>query len=100
MKTHSDPKIDGVSGPKRPPKTQRKPAVSKPRKREKDEVELSPRAEEVRKFVELAKLAPEVRLKKVKVTKKQIQSGKYSVPPESVARSIIDLHKELEPDDE
>ena len=100
MKIHRDPKINGANGPQRPPKTQRKPAVSKPRKLGKDKIELSPRAEEVRKFVELAKLAPEVRLEKINAIKKQIQAGKYSVPPESVARSIIDFHKTLESDDE
>ena len=100
MKINRDPQIDKISGTQRPPKTRPEKAVSKTRKLENDKVELSSHAEEVRKFVELANLAPEVRLDKVNTVKKQIQAGKYSVPPESVARSIIDFHKTLEPDDE
>ena len=100
MKINRDPQTNKISGPQRPLKTQPKTAASRTRKLENDKVELSSRAEEVRKFVELAKLVPEVRLDKVNTVKKQIQAGKYSVPPESVARSIIDFHKTLEPDDE
>ena len=84
----------------RSPKIQRKTAASRVRKVGKDKIELSPRAREVRRLVELAKLAPEVRLEKINAIKKQIQAGKYSVPPESIARSIIDLHKKLKSDDE
>ncbi len=66
----------------------------------KDEVQLSSHAEEVRRLTELAKLAPDVRLDKVDAIKKQIKAGTYSVPADSVARSIADLNEKLKRDDE
>ncbi len=100
MKIHRGPQINIVSGLQRSPKTQRKTAVTKPRELGKDKVELSSRSRDVHRLAELAKLVPEVRLEKVNAIKRQIQAGNYDVPPESVARSIIDFHKTLESGDE
>ncbi len=50
---------------------------------------------EVRKFKEMAKAIPDVRQGKVDSIKKQLKSGKYKVPAEVVAKSIVDLHDTL-----
>lgn len=85
----------------KPPAAKKKKtsASESDRIKKKDKVELSPRADEVRRLVELAKLASDVRSEKIEAIKKQIKAGTYSVPAESVARSIADLHKKLKCDD-
>ncbi len=50
---------------------------------------------EVRKLKEMAKAIPDVRQGKVDSIKKQLKSGKYKVPAEVVAKSIVDLHDTL-----
>ncbi len=50
---------------------------------------------EVRKFKEMAKTIPDVRQEKIDSIKKQLKSGEYEVPPEAVAKSIVDLHDTL-----
>ncbi len=55
----------------------------------------SHRDNEVRKFKEMAKAIPDVRQGKVDSIKKQLKSGKYKVPAEVVAKSIVDLHDTL-----
>ena len=85
---------------KPPAAKKKKTSASKSDKvKKKDKVELSPRADEVRRLAELAKLAPDVRLEKIEAIKKQIKAGTYSVPVESVAKSIADLHRKLKCDD-
>ena len=93
MKSQSDHSSRVSKGHPKPPASESK----KPGKR--DKVELSSRADEVRRLTELAKLAPDVRLEKINAIKKQIKAGTYRVPADSVARSIVDLHKKLESDD-
>ena len=55
----------------------------------------SRRDKEVRKFKEMAKAIPDVRQEKIDSIKKQLESGKYKVPAEAVAKSIVDLHDTL-----
>ncbi len=50
---------------------------------------------EVKKLTKMAKKMPDTRQKKVDEIKKQIESGKYKVPAESVVKSIVAHHKEL-----
>ncbi len=66
--------------------------------RKKDKDTLSPRAAEIRKHVELAKNISDVRQEKVEIIKKQIEAGTYDVSAESVAGSLIDLHRSLKLD--
>ena len=78
----------------------RKASAAKSKKSgKKDTVELSSRADEVRRLTELAKPAPDVRTEKVDAIKKKIKAGTYNVPADSVARSIADLHRKLKRDD-
>ena len=65
--------------------------VSKSRKQEKDEIILSPRSAEVRQTEELIKDIPDVQFQKIEAVKKQIESSKYAVNGNLVARSIIDF---------
>jgi len=53
---------------------------------------------EVRRLKEKARAIPDVRQEKIDSIKKQIKSGKYKVPAEAIARSIIDLHDTLTSD--
>lgn len=55
----------------------------------------SRRDKEVRKFKEIAKTIPDVRQGKIDSVKKQLESGKYGVPAEAIAKSIADLHDTL-----
>jgi flagellar biosynthesis anti-sigma factor FlgM len=55
----------------------------------------SRRDKEVRKFKEIAKAIPDVRQEKIGSIKKQLKSGKYKVPAEATAKSIVDLHDTL-----
>ena len=55
------------------------------------------RDNEVRKFKEIAKAIPDVRQEKIDSIKKQLKSGKYKVPAEAIAKSIVDLHDTLTP---
>ena len=84
---YHNPRIDEVH-PQSPLATQQKTAMSKARQPKRDEVILSPRAVEVRKFGELATTIPDVRQEKVEAVKKQIESGIYDVPGRTVAGSI------------
>ena len=67
--------------------------------RKKDKDKSSPRAVEVRRYTKMAKDLPDVRQEKVEAIKKQIESGKYRIPAEEVARSIIDLQHSLKKND-
>ena len=60
---------------------------------------LSPRDTEVQRLAELARGIPDVRKARVEAVKKQIESGTYDVSAESVARSIVDLHRCLMSDE-
>ncbi len=59
----------------------------------------SARDTEVQRLAELARGIPDVRKARVEAVKKQIKSGTYDVPAESVARSIVDLHRRLKSDE-
>ena len=61
----------------------------------KGEFTVSRYTDEVNKFRELAKTIPDVRQEKVEAIKKQIETGKYIVPAESVAKSLVDFHCDL-----
>ncbi len=65
--------------------------TSESRKPKKDEIVLSPRAIEVRKFEGVMESIPEMRPEKIEVIKGQIESGAYTVDGRMVARSIINL---------
>ncbi|MFC1715452.1 flagellar biosynthesis anti-sigma factor FlgM [Candidatus Poribacteria bacterium] len=54
---------------------------------------------EVQRLAELARGIPDVRKARVEAVKKQIKSGTYDVSAESVARSIVDLHRRLKSDE-
>lgn len=83
-----------------PPAKRQKASASESRKPvRKDAVKLSSRSDEARRLTELAKLVPDVRWEKIDAIKKQIKAGTYSIPADSVARSIADLHKKLKRDD-
>jgi negative regulator of flagellin synthesis FlgM len=82
-----------------PPVVQRKGAIFRSKKLRKDEVVLSSRAAEIAKFTKLAKEIPDVRQEKIDAIKKQIADGIYNVSAESVAKSIVDLHLEINRDD-
>ena len=56
---------------------------------------LSLHDDEVRRLKELAKAIPDVREEKVRSIKKRIESGKYRVPAESVAESMVNLRYTL-----
>ena len=94
---YSSPRMNKVH--LRPPPLRQRRA-SKPRELSKDKVILSSRADEVRKLTELAKSVPDVRRDKIEAIRKRIESGTYRVPARSVAKSIIDLHREIHPDTE
>ena len=64
--------------------------MPKSRGPKKNEAELSPRAAEVRKFMELARAIPNFRQDKIEAIKKQIESGTYTVSAESVAKSMAE----------
>ena len=87
------------SHPKSPAKRQGTSASGSKKPGKKDAVQLSSRSDEVRRFTELAKLTPDVRSEKVDAIKKQIKAGTYSIPADSVARSVADFHKKLKRDD-
>jgi flagellar biosynthesis anti-sigma factor FlgM len=53
------------------------------------------RDNEVRKFKKIAKAIPDIRQEKIDSIKKQLKSGKYKVPAEAIAKSIVDLHDTL-----
>ena len=53
------------------------------------------RDNEVRKLKEMAKAIPDVRQEKIDSIKEQLKSGKYKVPAEAIAKSIVDLHDSL-----
>ncbi len=81
-----------------PPVKHRKISISESGRAKRDEVSLSPRADEVRKLTELAKSTPDVRQNKIEAIKEQIKSGTYKVSATSVAKSIADLHRKIYPD--
>ncbi len=54
---------------------------------------------EVQMLAELARGIPNVRQARIEAVKKQIKSGTYDVSAESVARSIVDLHRRLKSDE-
>ncbi len=64
-----------------------------------DAVELSSRADEVLRFTKLAESEPDMRMDKINAIKKQIEAGTYNVSADSVAKSISDLHEDLDRDD-
>lgn len=66
-------------------------ATSELREPKKDEIILSARATEVRKFEGLVKTIPEVRQEKVEAVKRQIESRTYTVDGKLVAKGIADL---------
>jgi negative regulator of flagellin synthesis FlgM len=84
---YHNPRIDEAH-PQSPLATQQKTETLKARQPKRDEIILSPRAVEVRKFGELATTIPDVRQDKVEAVKEQIESGTYDVPGKTVARSI------------
>ncbi len=99
MKIQRDPIPQNQKvGAQRPSETQKKTA-SQSRKLKKDEVKLSPSAKEVLRLTELARSLPDTRKGVIDAIKKQIRDGSYDVPPRRVAKSIIDLQKDLKPDD-
>ncbi len=53
---------------------------------------------EAQRLAELARGIPNVRQARIEAVKKQIKSGTYDVSAESVARSIVDLHRRLKSD--
>jgi len=63
--------------------------------KKKDKITSSPDPAELEKFKEMAKALPEVRQEKVEDIKKQIESGKYVVDAEAVAKSIIEYLREV-----
>jgi len=82
-----------------PPVTQRRTSISKSRKSKRDEFVMSSRAAEVQRITKLADDAPDVRQKRIDAIKKQIDAGTYKVPASSVAKSIINLHLEINRND-
>ena len=73
------------------PTDEKKSASDLSKTKKKDEIVLSPRASELRKFEELAKTVPEVKQDEIGAIKKQMESGEYSVSGRSVAKSIVDF---------
>lgn len=51
--------------------------------------------EEICRLMEIVKKMPEIHQGKVDEVKKRIESGTYNISAESVAKSIVDHHKEL-----
>ena len=82
-----------------PPVKQRKTSISKSRKSRKDEFVISSRAAEVQRITKLADDAPDMRQEKIDAIKKQIDAGTYKVPASSVAKSIVNLHLEINRND-
>ena len=74
----------------RPLPPRRDMSRSRPRRPGKDDISLSPRAAEVRRFTELAKALPDVRREKIEAIKKQIEAGTYEISAEQIAKKIID----------
>ena len=101
MKTQNDRSSRISKNHLKPPAAkQRKTTSSESKKTAKgDKVELSSRAREAQRLIELAKLAPDVRSEKIDTIKSKIKAGTYKVPADSVARSIADFHKKLKRDD-
>ena len=101
MKTQRDHSSQiNKNHPKPPAAKKKKTSASKSDKaKKKDTIEVSSRSDEVRRLIELAKLAPDVRSEKIEAIKKQIKAGTYRVSADSVARSIADLHRKLKCDD-
>ena len=95
---HPSPRI-GRAYLRPPPVAQRKTSISRSRKLNKDEVILSPRAAEVQRLKKLVNDVPDVRQEKIDAIKKQIETGTYNVSARSVAKSIIDLHIEINRED-
>ena len=65
--------------------------TSEPPKARKDEIVLSPLANEVQKLEGLQKSIPEVRQEKIEAIRNQIESRTYNVSGRLVAKSILDL---------
>ncbi len=68
-------------------------------KNEKGRKTLSTCDTEVQRLAELARGIPDVRRARIEAVKKQIKSGTYDVSAESVARSIVDLHRRIKSDE-
>jgi len=79
-----------------PPVKRHKLWASKSRSPNVDKVSISSRAAEVQKYTEIAKSASDMRQDRIGALKRQIEAGTYKVSGESVAESIIKLHKEIE----
>jgi flagellar biosynthesis anti-sigma factor FlgM len=75
-----------------PPVAQRKTSASKPRHLKRDQVSLSLRAAEALKLSKLARTIPDIRQEKVEATRRQIESGTYTIYGRAVARSIVNIH--------
>lgn len=65
------------------------------KKTTKDKSKSSANDSEVKRLTKIVKKMPDVRQEKVDEIKRQIESGKYNVPTESVVESIVAHHKEL-----
>ena len=59
-------------------------------------VDLSPRAQEMKKAKEIAMNTPDINEEKVARLQKLIDEGKYSVSPKDVADKMVDAHLEWE----
>lgn len=59
-------------------------------------VQLSPRAQDIKKIKEAANNAPDVDTAKVEKFKKLIAEGKYKVDAKAVAEKMVDEHLKLE----
>ena len=55
-------------------------------------VELSPKAQDIKKIKELAKNAPDVDMNKVEKFKRMIADGSYKVDAKAVADRMVDEH--------
>jgi len=55
-----------------------------------------PNAAEVQKFQGLAKSLPDVRKEKIEALRKRIQSGKYVVKAEAIAKKMAEQFHEIE----
>ncbi|MBI3911621.1 MAG: flagellar biosynthesis anti-sigma factor FlgM [Armatimonadetes bacterium] len=59
-----------------------------------DEVQLSDRAETLRKAKEAYAALPEVREERIAPLKKQIEEGRYQIPERELARRLLDSGEE------
>ncbi len=61
--------------------------------KEYDTLEISKEGREIARYVKMAKDLPEIRTQKVEDIKRKVQSGKYHVSPEDLAKKILESIK-------